>query len=100
MVRTDWGETVNLKNPQAKRNLLGRLRRIEGQVRGVQDMLEEERTYSEILQQLTAIRAAVQGASLVLLREYATDCLINAEEDPRQREYLVQDLIDLLGKAP
>lgn len=91
---------VNLKNPQAKRNLLGRLRRIEGQVRGVQDMLEEERSCSEILQQLTAIRAAVQGASLVLLREYATDCLINAEEDPRQREYLVQDLIDLLGKAP
>ncbi len=91
---------VNLKNPQAKRNLLGRLRRIEGQVRGVQDMLEEERTCSEILQQLTAIRAAVQGASLMLLREYATDCLINAEEDPRQREYLVQDLIDLLGKAP
>ena len=91
---------VNLKNPQAKRNLLGRLRRIEGQVRGVQDMLEEERSCSEILQQLTAIRSAVQGASLVLLREYATDCLINAEEDPRQREYLVQDLIDLLGKAP
>jgi DNA-binding FrmR family transcriptional regulator len=96
----DRGEMVNLKNPQAKRNLLGRLRRIEGQVRGVQDMLEEERSCSEILQQLTAIRAAVQGASLVLLREYATDCLINAEEDPRQREYLVQDLIDLLGKAP
>lgn len=91
---------MKLKNFEAKGHLLSRLRRIEGQVRGVQMMIEEERNCTEILQQLTAIRSAVQGASLELLREYAIDCLLRQEGDPRQREKLVQDLIDLLGKAP
>jgi DNA-binding FrmR family transcriptional regulator len=91
---------VKLKNSEAKGHLLSRLRRIEGQVRGVQVMIEEERNCTEILQQLTAIRSAVQGASLELLREYATECLLRQGEDPRQREKLVQDVIDLLGKAP
>lgn len=91
---------MKLKNSEAKGHLLSRLRRIEGQVRGVQMMIEEERNCTEILQQLTAIRSAVQGASLELLREYAIDCLLRQEGDSRQREKLVQDLIDLLGKAP
>lgn len=91
---------MKLKNAEAKGHLLSRLRRIEGQVRGVQMMIEEERNCTEILQQLTAIRSAVQGASLELLREYAIDCLLRQEGDSRQREKLVQDLIDLLGKAP
>lgn len=78
-----------------------RLRRIEGQVRGVQNMVEQERDCREILQQFAAIRSAVQGANLAFLEQYVADCLEGAECDDReQRERLAHDLIALLGKAP
>jgi DNA-binding FrmR family transcriptional regulator len=89
-----------LPNPATKDELQKRLRRIEGQVRGVQKMLEENRDCSEVVQQLSAIRSAVQGASLMFMREYASDCLMNVDADDKQtREQLVEDLIGLLGKA-
>jgi len=90
-----------LPTPATKDDLQRRLRRIEGQVRGVQKMLVEDRDCSEVVQQLSAIRSAVQGASLMFMREYASDCLMNVDSDDKQtREQLVEDLIGLLGKAP
>lgn len=84
----------------AKQNLLTRLRRVEGQLRGVQGMIDEARDCREILQQLTAIRSAVHGATLLLVQEYATSCLMAAEQqDPQARQQLVQDLMALLSKA-
>jgi DNA-binding FrmR family transcriptional regulator len=84
-----------------KEDLQKRLRRIEGQVRGVQRMLDEDRDCHEIIQQLAAIRAAVQGASLMFMKQYASDCLMTADQaDKATRELLVDDLIGLLGKAP
>ncbi len=88
-------------NPQAKQNLLARLRRIEGQLRGVQEMVVQSRDCREVLQQLTAIRSAVQGATMLLLQEYASQCLLSAEEQPPEaRRQLIQDLLALLSKAP
>jgi CsoR family transcriptional regulator, copper-sensing transcriptional repressor len=92
---------MKLKNLESKSNLLTRLRRIEGQVRGVQSMIEEERDCQEILQQFTSIRSALQSAQMVFLQEYATNCLVNLDEnDPQQREKFIQDLMTMLGKAP
>jgi CsoR family transcriptional regulator, copper-sensing transcriptional repressor len=93
---------MKMNNPQAKQNLLSRLRRIEGQVRGVASMVEGERDCQEVLQQLTAIRSAVQGASLAFLQEYASACLLDLDADsgPVERQQLARDLVTLLGKAP
>ena len=100
---------MKINNPEAKEKLIQRLRRIEGQVRGVQSMINEERDCQEILQQLSAIRSAVQGTSRVFLKEYATYCLIDMEkneiiaspvEQHKRREKMIQDMIDLLDKAP
>jgi len=100
---------MKIQNPEAKGKLIDRLRRIEGQVRGVQGMLDDERDCREIMQQLAAIHSAVQSASRIFLQEYATTCLaemdanisINPEADLRQkREKIVQDMITLLDKAP
>jgi len=66
---------MELRSPGIKSDLSVRLKRIEGQVRGVERMVEEERDCSAILQQMTAIRSAVHQASLVLAREYASRCL-------------------------
>jgi DNA-binding FrmR family transcriptional regulator len=104
------GEIVmKIKDPQAKEKLLQRLRRIEGQVHGVQGMLDDERDCREIIQQLTAIHSAVQSASRFFLQEYAAACLVEMEKgsgskgDPvlrKEREKIIQDMITLLDKAP
>jgi DNA-binding FrmR family transcriptional regulator len=94
---------MKLKSPETKEQLIQRLRRIEGQVRGVQGMLDEERDCHEIMQQLSAIRSAVQSASRVFLQEYATECLLEPgeEQDTRaKREKVIRDMITMLDKAP
>ena len=92
---------MKLQNPETKKNLLNRLRRIEGQVRGVQTMVENERDCREIIQQLSSIRSAVQSASMDFLQDYATDCLLNETQadDIIRREHVIKDIITLLGKA-
>ena len=98
-----------IQNIETKEKLIQRLRRIEGQVRGVQNMLEEERDCREIMQQLAAIHSAVQGASRFFLQEYATTCLAEMDEGAskeagfdlrKKREKIVQDMITLMDTAP
>ena len=92
---------MKIQNEESKQQLMSRLRRIEGQVRGVQNMLNEERECREILQQLTAIRSAVQSTSAAFLEQYASDCLLNNDpQDPQQRLELVQELVALINKNP
>jgi DNA-binding FrmR family transcriptional regulator len=82
----------------SKEDLTKRLRRIEGQVRGVAGMVETDRDCREVLQQLAAIRSAVNQVSLLLARSYACQCLADTQE-PGDHEALVDDLINVLGKA-
>lgn len=82
-----------------KTTLLNRLRRAEGQMRGVQRMIEEGRECEAILQQLTAIRSALHTASLALARAYATQCLIEAD-DVTATTQVIDSLMSALGKLP
>jgi len=61
--------------------LLKRLRRIEGQVRGVQGMVDEDRYCIDVVTQITAIEAALDKVSLELLTDHAKHCVIGAAED-------------------
>jgi len=91
---------MKLSDETAKDQLVNRLRRIEGQVRGVQNMISDERDCREILQQLASIRSAIQGASLAFVEEFASRCLLSDQADDRDfREELLKDLVILLGKA-
>ena len=63
------------------KELLCRISRIEGQVRGVQRMIEEERACADILQQMAAIRSAVHQASLIVARAHAAQCLAEPGRD-------------------
>ena len=71
------------KQPPAYRGdkeaLLMRLRRIEGQVRGVGRMVEEERYCIDVVTQITAIEAALDKVALGLLEDHAQHCVIGAE---------------------
>ena len=68
-----------------KDQLQKRLRRIEGQVRGVQGMVEDDRYCIDILTQIGAIQAALDKVALGLMDEHARHCVIGAAED-RQAE--------------
>ncbi len=70
---------MELQSPVIKADLTARLRRIEGQVRGIEKMVQEERDCAAILQQMSAARSAMHQASLVLARAYAQRCLIDGD---------------------
>jgi CsoR family transcriptional regulator, copper-sensing transcriptional repressor len=62
-----------------KDQLLTRLRRIEGQVRGVQGMVEQDRYCIDVLTQIAAAQAALDKVALGLLDEHARHCVMGAE---------------------
>lgn len=67
---------MELRAPEVKADLISRLHRIEGQVRGVEKMVQEDRDCGAILQQMSAVRSAMHQASLVLARAYAQRCML------------------------
>ncbi|MBN1180383.1 MAG: metal-sensitive transcriptional regulator [Anaerolineae bacterium] len=83
---------MGVQDPEVRNDLLRRLRRIEGQTRGVARMIEEGRDCQDVLQQLSAIRAAVHKTSVELMRSFAFECIQTSEEAP-------QEVVDALIKA-
>jgi len=71
--------------------VLKRLRRIEGQVRGVERMVEENRYCIDVVTQVTAIQAALDKVALELLTDHAAHCVVGAEaeeQDERTEELM------------
>jgi len=91
---------IQTKNPEIKGHIKHRLSRLEGQLRGVQKMIDEDRDCKAVIQQLIAIRAGVQAASIQFMQDVASDCLLNPdqEENPQTQKALMTDLIQILGK--
>ncbi len=91
---------MKVSSTAVKKEMQTRLRRIEGQVRGVQKMIDDERECKEIIQQLTAVRSAVNNARLQFMRTYARHCLLNGDglSEP-ERTNLVDDLMNLIAKV-
>jgi CsoR family transcriptional regulator, copper-sensing transcriptional repressor len=63
-----------------KDQLQKRLRRIEGQVRGIQGMVDEDRYCIDVLTQISAVQAALDKVALGLLDDHARHCVMGAEE--------------------
>jgi DNA-binding FrmR family transcriptional regulator len=91
---------MKIDNQQTKRALIKRLRRIEGQVRGIQGMLDEERDCQEILQQLSAVSSAIRSTSRSFFQDYAALCLMEMGRDPESNQELLEEMISLLEKTP
>ena len=75
-----------------KRQLQNRLRRIEGQVRGLQRMVEEEAYCVEILTQIASIVSASEKVALILLEDHVEHCVREAIEDGEKAEEKVAEL--------
>ncbi|HET7453891.1 MAG TPA: metal-sensitive transcriptional regulator [Solirubrobacterales bacterium] len=79
-----------------KEKLLKRLARVEGQVRGVSKMVEEERYCIDVLTQIGAIQAALDKVALGLLDEHTRHCVVKA--DGAERVEKVDELMAAVGR--
>jgi CsoR family transcriptional regulator, copper-sensing transcriptional repressor len=78
--------------------LLKRVNRLEGQVRGVGRMIEEDRYCIDIVNQISAIQAAAREISLQLLEGHVRHCVTDAA-NTENAEPMLKELVDTLGKA-
>ena len=82
-----------------KDQLLARLARVEGQVRGVARMVEEDRYCIDVLTQVSAIQAALDQVALGLLDDHARHCLLAGEgEAPETPEAQADELMAAVGR--
>lgn len=79
-----------------KDKLLNRLSRIEGQVRGVSRMVEEERYCIDVLTQISAIEAALDKVALGLLDDHIRNCIATAKGGERDEK--LDELMGALGR--
>src|SRR4029079_1561666 len=92
---------ISRMRAQAKQECLRRLRRIEGQVRGLARMVEDDRYCIDIVTQISAVRAALRRAEEEILKDHVGHCVENAiasgnKGDQRRK---IAELMDVLGRA-
>ena len=80
-----------------KDELLKRLRRVEGQVRGVSGMVEDERYCIDVLTQIGAIQAALDKVALGLLDDHARHCVVGGHGDAEPNE-MTDELMAAVGR--
>lgn len=81
--------------------LLNRLRRIEGQVRGIARMVEEDRYCIDVLHQIQAVKAALGKAESEILKSHAAHCVAQAiaSGDQQEQEAKFAELVDLFERT-
>jgi DNA-binding FrmR family transcriptional regulator len=80
-----------------KDQLLARLRRIEGQIRGIEGMVQEDRYCIDVLTQIGAAQAALDKVALGLLDDHAHHCVLGAD-DPAERDARTEELMAAVGR--
>ena len=81
-----------------KSALLVRMKKIEGQAKGIQRMIEERRYCIDIVQQLTALSAAIDETSLLILENHIEGCVTDAIRERHGDEY-IRELMGAIRKA-
>ena len=84
--------------PELKAKALGRLRRIEGQVRGLQAMVEDERYCADVLTQIAAVQQALRGVGKLLMRNHLEHCVTGAlrSGDEAAASATYEEVLDLM----
>lgn len=87
-------------NEEKRNEVMTRLKRIEGQVRGLQRMVEDDRYCGDVLTQIASVQQALQGAGKLITRNHLETCVTEAlrsgDEDAARRTY--DEIMDLLFK--
>ena len=85
----------------AKTSCIKRLSRIEGQVRGLSRMVEEDRYCIDVVTQISAVRAALRRVEQEVLRDHVGHCVKHAmqSDDVEDQERKIKELIDVLARS-
>jgi DNA-binding FrmR family transcriptional regulator len=89
--------TVTRGYSEDKDQLLKRLRRIEGQTRGLHKMVEDDRWCPDILQQIAAVTAALDKVALGLAAGHVQHCMAMSD-DPARRDEMTEELMAAVGR--
>ena len=100
-VRPGDGTHAVAVDPEIKRAVLTRLRRIEGQVRGLQKMVADERYCADVLMQVSSVQEALRGVSRSLLQNHLKHCASEAirSDDPERSEAMYEELLELVFRT-
>lgn len=84
-------------NEKTKIEALRRVRNIEGQVKGIRRMIEEERYCVDILIQISAVRAALKSLAMVILKRHVESCLTDAIKSgsKEERKIKIEELMEV-----
>ena len=93
-------KTAVAVQPEIKTSNLKRLRRIEGQVRGLQKMIDEDRYCADVLVQISSVQEALRGVGQALLRNHLRHCASKAIQKGTsvEREAMYDELVELFAK--
>ncbi|MGL4913772.1 MAG: metal-sensitive transcriptional regulator [Romboutsia sp.] len=92
-------EEKKLATTNDKEALQKRLKRIEGQVKGIQKMVEEERYCVDILVQISAIRSAINKVGAMILENHVKGCVNNSiKNNDEDIESTINELVDTINK--
>lgn len=92
-------EEKKLAETNDKDALQKRLKRIEGQVKGIQKMVEEDRYCVDILVQISAIRSAINKVGALILENHVKGCVTNSiKRNDEDAENTINELIDTINK--
>ena len=84
-------------DPEVKSRNLTRLRRVEGQVRGLQKMVDEDRYCADILTQISSVQEALRGVGRELMRNHLRHCAAGAiRTGGQQADRMYDELVDLM----
>ena len=84
-------------DPDGKARNITRLRRIEGQIRGLQKMVDEDRYCTDIMTQIASVHEALRGVSRELMRNHLRHCTTDAVRSGGARaEEIYEELLDLM----
>jgi DNA-binding FrmR family transcriptional regulator len=79
--------------------VMNRVKRMEGQLRGILRMMEEGKDCKEVITQLSAVRSGVDRAIGIVVSENLVECVMRAEGDSSRMNEMIQEAVNLLVKS-
>jgi DNA-binding FrmR family transcriptional regulator len=80
------------------KRLLNRINRIEGQVRGLRKMVENDRNCFDVLKQIAATRGAIHSLGMFILEDHLKGCVSEATRDEGKHEELISQVINVFNR--
>lgn len=87
-------------NDEQKKKAVTRLKRVEGQIRGLQKMVENDRYCIDILMQTAAVVSAIHGFEDVVMEQHLNTCVTDAirSGDPEEKREKIEEIMEVLSK--